>query len=670
MDILSGYSDSATKGDYLVMGNVTRSCENELKGDKMSWIFKQKRPGDTKARNPVSDEFFTDPELLTDASSLVREAIQNSLDAADDLESPVRIRFKVGERANAPSDSNYFAGLEKHTQKTLGEELGTIPESCRYLIYEDFNTTGLWGDSNIDFVEESANKEQHSYTYFVHYEGEGSKSEGKKGKWGIGKIVFPMLSGIKTFFAYSIRPVEMSPCGRTNILIGQSIQRFHELDGVPYYPDGWFVENADGVPVPFSGNAAEDFADDWKMIRKLGQTGLSILVPFIRTDLGIPQFRDAVIRQYFLAILAGELECTFEDENGNVVELNGDNISEVIETINTLTEGSSRDLSTYQVKKAIAGFSAATDDVEAIEIDLPITTAPPLSLDVSTKVVDSAKASLDKNGLALFQVSIGVPQAESSQLVRDTFEVLIVHAEGDNAIIYSREGILVPGTRAVKVKNFLALVMMDEGALANLLGLAEGPAHEDWRDDTKKFKAGFGSNGAKKAQASWTLKAVRNFPKRLVDLISKSESQTLDDEFFADLFVLPDDPAENNRKKLVYPPPLPPEKTPIRRIPNFSVQNGCLSISSGSSEIPAKTIVHVDIAYSVSRGNPFSKWDKLDFSLSDKKRLKIRKSGADIKDLRDNSIEFVIQDQKSWLVEISGFELYRDLEVKSSIVPE
>ena len=638
------------------------------KGDKMSWIFKQKRPGDTKARNPVSDEFFTDPELLTDASSLVREAIQNSLDATADISAPVKIRFKVGVRDNVHASPNYFSGLEKHTLKTLGSELGRIDESCRYLIYEDFNTTGLWGDSNIDFVEESANKELHSYTYFVHYEGEGSKSDGKKGKWGIGKIVFPMLSGIKTFFAYSIRPVEMAPCGKTNLLIGQSIQRFHELEGVPYYPDGWFVENADGVPIPHSGAEAANFAANWGMARNLGETGLSILVPYIRADLGIPQFRDAVIRQYFLAILAGELECIFEDENGIVLELNGQNISQVIEAISTLTEGSSRDLNTYQVKTAIAGFSAARDDLEAVAIDLPETSVSPLSLDVSPVVIDSAKSSLERHGLALFEVGIRVPQAESSRLVGDTFEVLVVQADGDNAIIYSREGILVPGTRAVKVKNYLALVMMDEGPLANLLGLAEGPAHEDWRDDTKKFKAGFGNSGAKRTQASWTLKAVRNFPKRLVELISKSESQVLDDEFFADLFVVPDSPSDNNPRKLVRPLPTPPEKTSPKQIPNFSVQNGKLSISNGSSGLPAKSRIRVEVAYAVAKGNPFSKWDKLDFSLSDRKRFKIRKSGADIRELGDNSFEFVIQNSSSWLIEIPGFEAYRDLEVKSEVL--
>lgn len=641
----------------------------------MSWIFKEKKPGDAKARNPVSDEFFTDPELLTDASSLVREAIQNSLDAQIDKEQPVQIRFKVGEKVLGNED--YFVGLEKHTIRTLGSTQGKVSKVCRYLVYEDFNTTGLWGDSNLDFIETAADKEEHSYTFFVHYEGEGSKSDGKKGKWGIGKIVFPMLSGLKTFFAYSVRSPEKAPCGRENILLGQSIQRFHEIDGVPYYPDGWYVADSVGVPVPHHGEVASAFAQDWGLKRELNETGLSILVPFIRPDLGIAQFRDAVIRQYFLAILAGELECSFEDEKGSIITLNSENITQVIEMIQNLTEGSPRDMTTYQVKTAISGFSKATAEVEAIEIELPIDMVSPSALNVPEEDIAAAIESLEEKGIALFKIYVKVPIPNGESLSRDYFEALLIQADGENSIIYSREGILVPGTRAVKVRDFIVLVMVDEGALANLLGFAEGPAHEDWRDDTKKFKASFGATGAKKVRASWTLKAVRNFPKRLVELISRTEAQQLDREFFSDWFSLPNPGDQDPDERIVDPDP---DTRPIsvpKPVPNFSVKDGVLRISSGSRSYALHSKVQIDLAYSVSRGNAFAKYSEIDFSLSDDKGIninhqtsvaKVNPQGVTISSANKNSLKFEINDPKQWSIEIPGFELYRDIEVRSGEV--
>ncbi len=632
----------------------------------MSWVFKEKKPGDAKARNPVSDEFFTDPELLTDASSLVREAIQNSLDAQIDKEQPVQIRFKVGEKVLG--DEDYFVGLEKHTIRTLGSSQGKVSKACRYLVYEDFNTTGLWGDSNLDFIETAANKEEHSYTFFVHYEGEGSKSDGKKGKWGIGKIVFPMLSGLKTFFAYSVRSPEKAPCGRENILIGQSIQRFHEIDGVPYYPDGWYVADSVGVPIPHHGEVASAFAQDWGLKRELNETGLSILVPFIRPDLGIAQFRDAVIRQYFLAILAGELECSFEDEAGSIITLDSENITQVIEMIQNLTEGSPRDMTTYQVKTAISGFSKATAEVDAIEIELPVDMVAPSALAVPDESISAAIESLEENGIALFKIYVKVPIPIGESLSRDYFEALLIQADGENSIIYSREGILVPGTRAVKVRDFIVLVMVDEGALANLLGFAEGPAHEDWRDDTKKFRASFGVAGAKKARASWTLKAVRNFPKRIVELISRTEAQQLDREFFSDWF------GPSGEDDGTTPDPVTREIPLPKPAPNFSVKDGVLRVSSGSRSYALSSKVQIDLAYSVSRGNAFAKYSEIDFSLSDDRGIKIqhqtsqatvKSQGVTISSAKKNSLKFEINDPKQWSIEIPGFELYRDIEVRS-----
>ena len=77
------------------------------------WAFREV-PSGTKNRNPVQDEFFNSSEALTEISSLIRESIQNSLDAHDSKNtSPVLLKFTL---ANASSSitTKYFTGLQKH----------------------------------------------------------------------------------------------------------------------------------------------------------------------------------------------------------------------------------------------------------------------------------------------------------------------------------------------------------------------------------------------------------------------------------------------------------------------------------------------------------------------------------------------------------------------------
>ena len=377
----------------------------------MEWKFLAKHPGMGKARNPLGDEFFTDAELLTDASSLVREAIQNSLDAKADEEEVLLVRFKIGQRKFEQSQPKPFIGLEAHTVASLGPDSGLIDSECRYLVYEDFNTVGLLGDSSLDLASSSLPKREQSYTYFVHYEGEGSKDEGSRGKWGVGKVVFPKISKIKAHFNYSVRDAQHAPCGKTNVLIGQSVLKFHEVQGTAFQPDGWFAEQMEGVPIPFSGEAAQGFVEEWGVTRRVDETGLSVVVPYISGDLRIAQFRDAVIRQYFLPIVAGEIACTFEDESGTSFTLDSNNILSVIENLKELSEGSSRDLSAEQVKTAMRAFVSAVESFDPIELVVPDDSTAPNTLLISESVIEKGLESLEKHGVALFHVKVQIPQA-------------------------------------------------------------------------------------------------------------------------------------------------------------------------------------------------------------------------------------------------------------------
>lgn len=104
--------------------------------------------------DPVHDEFFKAQDL---ADALVRESIQNSLDARlPRSRSPVSVRFRFASGAQAlPAEGvrEYFEGLEGHLRaaaKSIHTVLPRDDEAVPYLLIEDSGTRGLTGDPRAD----------------------------------------------------------------------------------------------------------------------------------------------------------------------------------------------------------------------------------------------------------------------------------------------------------------------------------------------------------------------------------------------------------------------------------------------------------------------------------------------------------------------------------------
>jgi hypothetical protein len=98
-----------------------------------SWHFREMARGEINV-DPVHDEFFKAQDL---ADALVREAIQNSLDARRG-HSTVRVRFRLGTAHALPAEraARYLRGLEDHV--ALPQEL-----AMPFLLVEDSGTRGL-----------------------------------------------------------------------------------------------------------------------------------------------------------------------------------------------------------------------------------------------------------------------------------------------------------------------------------------------------------------------------------------------------------------------------------------------------------------------------------------------------------------------------------------------
>jgi hypothetical protein len=631
------------------------------------WIFAEKSPRH-KARNPLSDEFFDSPETLTDVSALVRESIQNSLDARLDQTQPVTVSFRIGSTSKE-NLAPITQGLKAHLDIALGKEPGALlGGTCNYLVVEDFNCTGLTGSTKQDMPDPDLPGDQQSYTYFVHVEGDSGKGSGKGGKWGVGKIVFPKLSQIKTYFILTSRLATAAPEGNMFIGLGQSITKFHRLGGVHYEPDGWLAQvGENGLFEPTTNESAEAIASAFD-IDRVAKPGLSVAIPYISDSIKIESFRDAVIRQYFIPVLLGNLICTFSDGTGVETVVDKSSLKEFVKKINPILTGRN-DRSSEEMLLAI-------EVMEEYINGMAIT----LEHSVSKQDINSRRPHFDEDGLIALardhydserticlEVSVVVPVGGSTREVPDIFRVLLKKSPDlRSSPLYSREGILV-ANKKIATPNTLVVVLVESGPLADLLGSAEGPAHMEWSSGTQKFKRDFGNS----SYPALILPMIKGYPSKFIEaLVSKSGS--FDSDLLADLLNFDDSSEDIEPGPRPGPNPGPnPNPPPLKPIPprrpalvNVTPIEGGFRISpSSSSTLGSGDTFRVRVAYQVRRGNPFSKYSPYDFEINKPDQFGFTYKNCEATAKSGNSVTIKLS-AEAFSFELLGFDALRDVEVE------
>ena len=132
-------------------------------------------PSGRAERDPHDIEFFN---LIDASSSLVREVVQNSIDATLDTLQPLLVRFTFGEHGEA---TQYINGLIPHLQASGFFPVDFDPgASIDYLTIEDYNTTGLNGFIQREQIISRGVKS--NYYDFWWREGKSSKSGAQGGR--------------------------------------------------------------------------------------------------------------------------------------------------------------------------------------------------------------------------------------------------------------------------------------------------------------------------------------------------------------------------------------------------------------------------------------------------------------------------------------------------------
>ena len=174
----------------------------------MQWMFSTYKPDDTQ-RDSVSGEFFSNTRL----ESVIREAIQNSLDARVDKDKAAAVRIYYSGPTCAVGGAEYAAlyrgqNVDIHyTHPSSGlENVPAEGDACAFLTIEDFGTSGLTGDVTRRPTEEEFENDRikgNYYNFFFRENRSDKAGDGALGSWGAGKIMFMKASRLRTAFTLS-----------------------------------------------------------------------------------------------------------------------------------------------------------------------------------------------------------------------------------------------------------------------------------------------------------------------------------------------------------------------------------------------------------------------------------------------------------------------------------
>jgi hypothetical protein len=637
----------------ILQGQQNASQREKKEGAQalVNWMFSLLDKG-SKNRDPMNEAFFDDSDTLTDVYSLVRESVQNSLDARVDEDLPVRVRFSLQSFCPIePKYEKYFSGLGTHVERVLGADAASKLNllASRALIIEDFNTSGLSGSTRNEIPSDS-DKDNSNFFYFVHAEGSTNKSEGKKGKWGVGKVVYPKVSEIRAFFLYSTR---LTHNQKSSVALGQSILRSHQIGDQGFQPDGWFAsyESQEGY-FELKAEEATQLHNDWDLTRH-EQLGLSLVVPFLQDEIRADSLLSAVVREYFMAIVLGDLVCEISQEDGTTEVVDAESIRSAVDLINFKKDKEKNDfLRVLELSLALKSGDAAKYSSEEVHFG-----EEGSGIVVPEQVRNEIIAKFNAGEIVHLSVPVVVPAPNNAPAVLSSFSVVFrSHDDREQAVTFSREGILVPGLRSEISRESALLVHIDSGPLGNLLGLAEGPAHTNWDAKNRKFRDAFPST----SNASRVISFVRTKPNSFVRSLS-SIDEKVEDSLLARFF----ETSHFGEGKLKSKKPDPDVLTKEVKI-NLSLIDGGFRLSSASKVALPKDKFRVTLAYGVSKGNAFSKWNNADFEVSEmeveSKNLSIVSSNGNVLDFIANSSEFSIS--------IKGFDKLRNLEFDIQNVEE
>ena len=628
-----------------------------------TWRFREMQPGEINV-DPIEGEFFTTEAIGSITDALVRESIQNSLDAAQGNE-PVAVRFSFFSKPNPGYDAKviskkYIDGLSPHLQaKHSGlQDTPSSAESINYLLIEDYGTRGLQGDV-LQYDDLDDDFKKNDFYYFWRNIGRTRKEATDLGRWGLGKTVFQAASRINSFFGITVRNDD----GQM-LLMGQSVLKIHKADGTRYAPYGYFGLFNSELALPVEDQAFIKLFSEHFFVDRFDKPGLSILVPFldreIEPDKFAQKFVNSAVKHYFFPILAGKLIVEVKHDNKSY-KLDATSLDNLLKKTRFLESQGMLgliDLARWAIKQPEDALVKLNEPTPG--------KAPKLRDIVDPAQIDELQQKFSESMRLAFYLPISIQMQNSKKIMHTGFTVFLERDDNlDKAEDYFiSQGITLPEITSLKHKGIRAIVSITERDLSTFLGDAENPAHTEWERNSKKFKR-------KYKLGPTTLDYVKTSPREIVKILTQPQKGR-DKNLLKHIFSLPEvqiDQLGKNEKEISGEGDKKKSTEPfVDVIGSNYIQltpaKGGFRLTKRPKATKVPRYINIWIAYEVRSGNPFKKYTPLDFDLN-KPPIKIQVQGANLLLNKENIIQIEVQ-KGNFKLTVTGFDMHRDLRIKTN----
>lgn len=672
----------------------------------MTWTFPKLADNQMGGNSLVTEFFGGERNVRVDC--LVREAIQNALDAKAKDEEYVGVLFKTGELDDSGSqwvrDTVFTDQFREHVlaAEKADNDANAAARRARifegpisYLLIEDTGTTGLGGP--VDHTVRNPEHATNALTCFLRLNGESGKREGESlGSFGVGRHVFYSASQLQTFLVHTMpldsqridsltpgsaptmRTIEPSP-----MLFGMSLQRSrqeYDSTGHTLRYDNYLAfgmpsasGNADSIHIPYG---VEDVNMDVAMQahemlqckRPQAEPGTSIMVLQPHRELNEKGILKAVIKEFALPVLTGALQIRV-----NSISITADTIEQHARDHIDARQG---DFVRF-LKKAIETRDVPSIDIDlgnisaATSIDLPSLVAEDVLTDTAV-AFRGGKLITVHGSLQFFDMKASAPDGE----VRGSFCVQLAKVmTGERGKwTIARSGLTISGpgfTDQQFRRDFNALTTIEsKDSLGHLLHRAEGPAHDEWKPSRIEEDC---------THAREIIQIVRTAARVVGGALLRHGAEH-DRTIFADLLPAPsdeytgtstggggdDDDKDPNDKPIpdTWEPKSIFELDMLGRGEWFRVRLG------KNSKAKPGAVVEIKLAYDVATGNPASAWSPSDFDLRTIGISSLLLRGVDDAKIMDGrTFRGIVADPEAFAVQFpsTSFDPKLDLRIQAEI---
>jgi len=630
----------------------------------MGWHYRVKAPNE-KVRDPIQGEFFSTEAIKNPADALVREAIQNALDAALKdgnglLKEVLKVRFFLASGKHAmPSQqaAAWFDGAWDHFHAS-GNGLREPPsksEPCSWLVFEDFGTCGLQGDVA---QSEPIDGEKNHFFYFFRAEGKSVEGGKERGRWGVGKYVFPRSSRANAFFGLSVRNDD-----KKRYLLGTSVFKSHRSAGKYFCPDGYFgIKDQSEFVLPISDPPTLDkFCKEFRL-KRTDESGLSVVMPWVDSEITSKALIEAVVRGYFYPILTGALSVSIETPEETIII----DDSTLDEAALRLDQEESNDVLNLV---ELAEWASTRKPQEIVKL-APCDPERPDWTDnlIPPDQIKALQNALEHGDKVAVRASLTV--REKGKTPAPSFFDFFLWKDGfeSGRPVFIREGLIISDVRAPRARGIRSFVVTEAGPLGTLLGDAENPAHTEWQSKGENFRGKY-TYGA--SFLDFVTKAVANFVHALT-----SQHQEEDKTLLLDIFSLPPDkveeepkqPEKKKRKKGKETADDPDPQEPKKRRFRVKKSDGGFTVTRGDAGTLPPARLDIKCAYDTRGKNPLNVYRKSldakspDFQIGkDAVNIAIQE-GVKIVEMKNNCLRIEVLKQDFELT-VGGFDKNRDLFV-------